>query len=598
MEEDSTERVVANPSKTDSDANDDSYSSTGGATMTFPITIPDDNKKNKDEQKDEGEQSQDSVKDGYRSPNNTAEMNLDEMQSDIKLRKGIKEMRLSRDEMYNANTQVSTLEDMDQDEEEVGSGEEADEESVGVIPKTKNAEDPCMPPMINRVQLQEPFTTALSLLQQARSCIQKDLPPPSGKNGDGKSSPERTPIKANPKKRAFDEEDEVDFGGTNDDHSSSEEEDEDEEDEDDDVMKQPGGFLDDTGGQDVLFDLSEFNPPMTEEEENSLKFKIICSQSRCNKNKTFRRKLIYSFVQGAYVNTDLAWFFHPNLKNHPLLILMDQILRKTVVEQERACVNGGDHRKLFGMIKLLYWSDQWVAKSLVDPSVPSMRSKRKEPPPIVQLRKYTAELNIAINKTNKNKVKVVKKRKISTHLPGGRVGRERLQDKFARDNSHWYTMTDDLDGEGCPSCGHNNMVHRVPEKEVHDYNTSQEKKFQIELASYNAMSKAQRDVTPKPKRPKMKEVEVMCMCCTVKCRDCTTGRGCPRCEQYAARFGHVDDWDYVANKCQCPHCLCPCSLYFKKRKLRELKVQIMEEQEEEKNKKTPKLEPGAEGRFF
>ena len=51
------------------------------------------------------------------------------------------------------------------------------------------------------------------------------------------------------------------------------------------------------------------------------------------------------------------------------------------------------------------------------------------------------------------------------------------------------------------------------------------------------------------------------------------------------------------SSCTVDACICPCTLYFKKRKVRELRIQYLEEKEKETDKMA-KMEPGTQGKFF
>ena len=467
--------------------------------------------------------------------------------------------RLKNFDIYNAQTQADDHSDspMHDEEDKVMVEDEIMEDNDDH--KSSVHENPPSPPKMHRskLQLQRPFVSARELAEQ-----EGDLQEPSS-----------TPKTCNRKKRknddTDDEEDEVDFGGTADnDYESSDDKGSNKEggeEESSDIVEggnEDDGFLADE--QEIL-DFSLLNPTMSKEEEESFKFKVMKSKSHCNKNKKYRRELIYSFCTGKFFTTDFLWFWHQNLKDDELAIQMGQILRKTLTQQERACENGGDHKKLFGLIKILYRSDLWVQRSLVDPDVPRFR-RRSKPSPITKLREYVDALKKSVNKLRRATVKVTKIRKISTHLPGGRRGRECPQAKFAREHPNWPTMTFDLDGKGCPHCGHFQLVHVQSEQGVYEKNRQNEAEYQESLALFESYPKSQQSKATKPKRAKPIDIDVMCMCCVTKCYNKMTGKGCPRCEQYANEYGSVDDWDIVEGRCKCHHCICPCSLFFKREK--------------------------------
>ena len=446
--------------------------------------------------------------------------------------------RLKNVDIYNAQTQADVHSDspMHDEEDKVLVEDEVMEDNDNQ--KSSVYEHPPSPPKMlrSKLELQPPFVSAKVMAEQ-----EGDLQEPSS-----------TPKTSNRQKRKIedtdDEEGQVDFGRTDDnDYDSSDDNGsniEDDEEESSDIVEvgiEDPGFLDDDPDN---LDISQLNPTMSKEEEESFKFKVILSKSHCNKNKKYRRDLIYSFCSGQFFKTDFLWFWHPNLKEDQFVIQMGQILRKTLTQQDRACENGGDRKKIFALVKILYLSDLWVKKSLVDPDVPIFR-RRYEPDPIIKLREYVDALKKSVNKLRRATVKVVKKRKISTHLPGGRRGRECHQSKFAREHPNWPTMTFDLDGDGCPHCGHFQLVHVQSEHGVYEKNRQNELEYQESLALFESYPKSQQSKATKPKRAKPIDVDVMCMCCVTKCYTKMTGKGCPRCEQYADEYGCVDDWDMV-----------------------------------------------------
>ena len=314
-------------------------------------------------------------------------------------------------DVYNAPTQPDVHSDSpimhhDRDDEveaceEVFMAESEDQNSCDI-------DIPASPPKMKRSTqfLHEPFVSAREMAE-----LEADQQAGTPKTSNGKK---RKEIDTN-------EDEEIDFGRTNDhDFDSSEDEQEKTKSEREQVESvdldgdPDNAFLADDQG--FIVDMSQMNPPMSDEEKNSIKFQVIKSKSHCNRNKTFRRKLIYSFVSGSFSRTDFEWFWHPNLRDHPVLKEMGTILHKTITQQERACESGGDHKKLFCLIKILFWSDQWIQTSLVDPNVPNWRRGRNEPKPITDLREYVDALNKSVNKVKRATVKVVKKRKISSHF--------------------------------------------------------------------------------------------------------------------------------------------------------------------------------------